>query len=352
MTVTCLACATGGGCSEPKLAEDANAVVIRASVGAGGVNQPVDVRSIQSALNDIPSEDGGADPLLAVDGIAGPLTRAAIAQFQRAHVRVADSRVDPKGRTLAALNTELDSGGADVVTAPGGSAGRRGRPPRLQTPDPAVVTKIVELLPKVRAVIRAANFHILTANPFVTRTKIQAPTGLFQANVRFSLNLLDKGFDLGKFANPRPAFDNIKTAFRNMDVALNRSFETAPLIAPILFVPNTHVVMESQASAYTSKGGAFLTAKSRLKGLDEPADRIYLCNRLLAETETDQISVAVHELAHFVSGRPILIDDIVKTGRMLNASEKPRYDALRPEQKIRSAEHYAFFALLAGVRRL
>jgi hypothetical protein len=32
--------------------------------------------------------------------------------------------------------------------------------------------------------------------------------------------------------------------------------------------------------------------------------------------------------------------------------ERRGFDALRPEQKIRSAEHYAFFALLAGVRQL
>jgi len=352
MTVTCLACATGGGCFEASVVEDASAVVIRASVGTGGANQPADVRAIQSALNDVAIEDGGADPLLVIDGVVGPLTRAAIVRFQRAHVRVADSRVDPKGPTLAALNTARDSGSAGVATAPAAGTARRGRPPRLQAPDPTLVTTMVALLPKVRAVIRAANFHILTANPFVTKTKIRPPTGPFQANVRFSLNVLDKGFDLGKFTNPRPAFENIRTVFRNMEVALNRSFETAPLIAPILFVPNTHVVMESKAAAYTSKGGAFLSAKIKLKGLEEPANRIYLCNNLAAENETSQISVAVHELAHFVSGRPILIDDIVKTGRMLNAKDKPRFDALRPEQKIRSAEHYAFFALLAGVRRL
>ena len=279
-------------------------------------------------------------------------TRAAIARFQGAHVRARDGRVDPKGPTHAALNAELESGGANMVTAPGSGTPRRGRSPRLQAPDPAAVTKIISLLGKVRAVIRAANFQILTAEPFVSRTKIQPPTGPFQANVRVSLNNLNKAFDLGKFANPRPAFDNIRTAFRNMDVALNRSFETAPLIAPILFVPNTHVVMESKAAAYTSKGGAFVSAKIKLEGLGEPANRIYLCNNLVAEDDTNQISVAVHELAHFVSGRPLLIDDIVKTGRMLNPTDKPRFDAIRPEQKIRSAEHYAFFAVLAGFRQL
>ena len=224
MTATCLACATGGGCFEASVADDTNTVTIRTSVGTGGVNQPPDVRAIQSALNDVPSDAGGADPLLAVDGIVGPLTRAAIARFQGAHVRARDGRVDPKGPTLAALNAELDSGGANVVTAPGSGTPRRGRSPRLQAPDPAAVTKIISLLGKVRAVIRAANFQILTAEPFVSRTKIQPPTGPFQANVRVSLNNLNKAFDLGKFANPRPAFDNIRTAFRNMDVALNRSF--------------------------------------------------------------------------------------------------------------------------------
>jgi hypothetical protein len=42
-----------------------------------------------------------------------------------------------------------------------------------------------------------------------------------------------------------------------MNVALNRSFETAPLIAPTLFVANIFESQEKKAAAYTGAGGAF-----------------------------------------------------------------------------------------------
>jgi peptidoglycan hydrolase-like protein with peptidoglycan-binding domain len=352
---TCLACSPRGGCSEAKIS-GTDTTSIRASVGAGGANRPDDVSVIQSALNDIPAAKGGADPQLKVDGISGPLTRAAILRFQRGHARIIDGRVDPVGGTITALEVELDAAGADVVTAPrpGGATGRRKRSQTRQAPNLDIVSKVVDLLPKIKVAIRAANFHMLSANPFVTNQKLVTPKDPFKANVRLSLNLLETVFSLSKFNNPRPAFDNIRRVYKNMEIALNRTFETAPLASKILFVPNTFVAMEAEAAAYTSEGGAFLDSKSRFKDLGEiPANQIYICNSFLKfNSEIDQVATIVHELAHYVSGQPIKIDDIVKEGHMLTAAEKPKFDAIRPDQKIRSAEHYAFFAVLAGVRRL
>ncbi len=352
MEITCLACAQTGGCFEATAIDDAVIIRISGSVGTGGMNKQPDVRIIQAALNDIPADEGGATTPLKVDGIAGTLTRATISRYQTMNVTIIDGRIDPNGPTIRSMNERL-GGGVDVVAAGAGAAGagKTGKSP-FQPLDPTIVTKVVSLLAKVRAVIRAADFQIAMANPFVGTTKIKKPTEPFQAGARLALNMLDTVFDLGKLSNPRPSFENIRIAFRNMNVALNRSFETDPLIAPILFVPNKFVVMEKKAAAYTSAGGAFLNSKATLRKLGVPANRIYLCNNLLNETDINQVSVAVHELAHYISGRPFLIVDQVKTGRMLNATTKPAFDAIRPDQKIRSAEHYAFFAVLAGFRRL
>lgn len=353
MEINCLACARDGGCFEATAIDDVVILRISGSVGAGGMNKTPDVSIIQKALNDISAEDGGAAAApLKVDGIAGTLTRTAITRYQQKNVTIIDGRVDPNGPTIRAMNESLGGGGVDIVAAGSGAGVAKGGKSPFQPLDPKVVTKIVGLLAKIRVVIRAANFQLDLASPFIGTKKIVKPTGLFQAPARLALNLLDAVFDLGKLSNPSPSFHNIRTAYKNMDVALNRSFETNPLIAPILFVPNKFVVMETKAAAYTSAGGAFLSSKARLKKLGVPADRIYLCNNLLNESEIHQVSVVVHELAHFVSGRPFLIDDQVKTGRMLNSASKPSFDALKPEQKIRSAEHYAFFAVLAGFRRL
>jgi len=78
--------------------------VIRFSVGRGGQNSlPQDVMTVQYLLNCVPYSKGGPSPELAVDGIAGPKTAAAITCFQRACITHADGRVDPGGPTLSRL---------------------------------------------------------------------------------------------------------------------------------------------------------------------------------------------------------------------------------------------------------
>lgn len=84
---------------------------IRDSVGRNGRNRDADVRVVQNLLNahirQIPPIEA-----LAVDGDIGPRTIAAIVSFQRLVVglRSPDGRVDPGGRTLARLNSELTVG--------------------------------------------------------------------------------------------------------------------------------------------------------------------------------------------------------------------------------------------------
>jgi len=61
----------------------------------------------------------------------------------------------------------------------------------------------------------------------------------------------------------------------------------------------------------------------------------------------------IHELAHFVSGQPLKISHqlgVPKRGDMLK--DRTVMDKITPEAKLRSAEHYAFFAMVAGFRRV
>jgi peptidoglycan hydrolase-like protein with peptidoglycan-binding domain len=76
---------------------------ISSAVGKGGMNKTMDVATIQYLLNCVPKHAGGPSPELAVDGICGPLTSAAIEKFQMANRNLADRRVDPNGPTLKAL---------------------------------------------------------------------------------------------------------------------------------------------------------------------------------------------------------------------------------------------------------
>lgn len=78
---------------------------IQAAVGAGGMNRYPDTATVQYLLNCVPEASGGPSPELAVDGIAGPKTLAAIQKFQMAQAGHSDWRVDPGGPALRALQS-------------------------------------------------------------------------------------------------------------------------------------------------------------------------------------------------------------------------------------------------------
>jgi hypothetical protein len=84
----------------------ASTIFITASVGKNGVNRAQDVRTIQTRLNEL---SGSTREPLVVDGLVGPKTRGRIGDFQRNVVKLKfpDERVDPNGRTIAALNDPL-----------------------------------------------------------------------------------------------------------------------------------------------------------------------------------------------------------------------------------------------------
>ncbi|WP_254509643.1 peptidoglycan-binding domain-containing protein [Anatilimnocola floriformis] len=325
------------------------------------------VKKIQLALNQL--DNAGLNP----DGIYGQKTANAVLAYKQkrgiinhTYQNEADNIVGIM--TMKALDEELppagDDGGGEVAFVGMSASGvcevegaKKGSgPQQTQQPSAKTLIAIPLLEPKVRIVIAAATFKLNSADQFVkSNEKLVIPTGPFQANARSAVKLLIDVFSLDKHKNPRPGFENIRRVFFNMNVALNRSFETDPLIAPLLFVPNTLVSQEKVAFAYTSAGGAFLkSSKTKLKGLGVPADRIYICDALMKENELFQISTMVHELAHFVSGQPILISHdhgVPKGGQFLKGA-KDKLDKITPEAKLRSPEHYAFFAMIAGFKRL
>lgn len=83
-------------------------VSMTGSVGVGGRNARPDVILIQTLLNAIPSIEGGPQTKLAIDGLSGPLTAAAIRRYQQARTTVVDGRVDAGGSTIKSLVTVLN----------------------------------------------------------------------------------------------------------------------------------------------------------------------------------------------------------------------------------------------------
>jgi hypothetical protein len=78
--------------------------MIADSVGGGCPNRRDDVLVVQSLLNVAYARIRVPSRTIAVDGILGSETHAALLHFQRAQTGTADGRVEPGGRTLARLN--------------------------------------------------------------------------------------------------------------------------------------------------------------------------------------------------------------------------------------------------------
>jgi len=333
------------------------------------------VGKIQQALINLDDAVIAADEVTAT--AYGRSTAAAVLAYKenrdivnRSYQTTADNIVGIM--TMAALDKEMAAREGSVRSVPvllrsaGGTCAVRSQPTTGSTPfvtDPNIVFGVTHLLPQVRIAIAAAEFRLLAAAPHVTNRKQTLPQGPFTEAAQVSLKLLDQVFGFFKFDNPRAVWENIRVVFRNMSVALHRSFETDPLIAPTLFVPNPQAAMEKVAAAYTSEGGAFAGPKVKMtNGL--PANRIYICNNIAQNTIRFRIMTAIHELAHFVSaGKGVLpIADPVNghffepaDGANLTSAEptvSAKAKRLPPAQKIRDADHYAAFAMLAARGRL
>lgn len=326
-------------------------IAIAGSVGQNGANQKPDVLTIQNALSGLSPAQGGPAQKLKVDGASGPFTIKAILDFQKFHrLPNPDGRVDPGRATIAKLN-EVHRTAPPVFDTVG--AGRRGGIPRRGLPlppNPAFIAEIEALVPSVRVAIRAADFKCSVVDHLIGTNGISKPTFGFEED---ALKQINATFALDQMKHPRVSFGNIQVVYRNMQVALNRSFETNPLIAPKLFVSNTDAIKDAKALAYTSEGGAFDSDDVLFEDIPVPANRIYICNSLMTRDRVHRIKTMIHELAHYVSGRPFFIDDQVKHGAMIDPPNLPFYTAITPEKKVRSAEHYAFFAVIAaGFKKL
>ena len=74
---------------------------LRTAVGEVKTNHAADVKYAQYLLADWRLRIGGVP--LVIDGICGPLTRAAIKEFQRTATKVVDGRMDVDGPSIRTL---------------------------------------------------------------------------------------------------------------------------------------------------------------------------------------------------------------------------------------------------------
>jgi hypothetical protein len=92
--------------------------------------------TVQYLLNCVPYNRGGPSTELAVDGIAGPITHAAISRFQLSCLGRADGRIDPGGPTLARLQEFDPYPSQPMPASPSWKQGyKQGKSPGIKDPN-------------------------------------------------------------------------------------------------------------------------------------------------------------------------------------------------------------------------
>lgn len=133
-------------------------IAIAGSVGIGGQNRSADVVLVQQLLNIARSVSlSVGQSALKTDGIAGPLTIAAINKLQKAALGFSDGRVDPGGQTLGRLNVMAPPALLSQLAASPGQA-LVGAPPVAARLSP--LQAAMEVVPQARLWVGVAQTHL------------------------------------------------------------------------------------------------------------------------------------------------------------------------------------------------
>jgi peptidoglycan hydrolase-like protein with peptidoglycan-binding domain len=290
----------------------AGPIAISKPVGQGPLarNLPDDVRTIQDALNQVTvkGEAGGPMPFLAVDGIKGPKTQAAILNFQRVQVKAinADGLVEPGKQTILRLNE---------IVAPVSKF--------------ELNAKLAASLPLVRAALAAAIQNLtalITSGPGTPGPAARAEDRLGR---HFRLSTLDSS---GQSEGRVTLFET----YSEMALVVNQP----DLFGMFGAIDAFDVDRGNAKIALTTGQGVF---QPLLKdGEDNPARHIRLGLGFFAPSVTPDFAafILIHELSHFTGRRDG--EPIVDNGRgwFDDTFIKP----LSAAQRLLNADSYASFA--------
>jgi hypothetical protein len=299
-----------GGCSccDPP-SHSGGGLEISGSVGRGGRNSPADVKAIQAALNEQDPADGGPTLKLAVDGIVGPLTMAAIQKFQTRQLGWADGRVDPDGPTLHRLQ--------------GASTAQKGKKPKPAPPpkataeqNKAFVERIGGLLPQARHWIATAQMKMDFAVDYLNKSHSD-PSDPFSNIGHAEYALMNKYFHLDKLSRHEQgaAIAAIRRIYDLIIEVITESLLSSPMfgwgVGYFQPDPADGTLAANAYVAYTFFGGWHRRRKDgkpRLSGDDNYAgdktlreDTVFFpVGSLLTKSDRFMIETIIHELAHFV----------------------------------------------------
>ena len=334
---------------------------ISGSVGAGGVNAPRDVRTVQCLFNGMGPMEGGPSEMLAVDGIAGPITIGTIHLLQSTQFGTSDGRVDPAGRTIKLLREPAALAGPVLGTdlskslAPPPSQKKKDPLPPL----PRNLNKIEIYAKRLANAVtafqpaRAAVDKVLQRLSFAIPSAARPTLGSGADN---TIAFFDKHFHTGTKHSPALASDLkfIEHIYRTMTIVMNArlSFFGGTPWGIFIFDIDRFPNLNKHALAYTGLG-AFHIAPSKVDrrfNLPMMGSTIYLCDAADRSTPDEFITTVLHEVAHMVgSTRAGLgIDDFGY------GWEVQKYNRNGKFRRMHNAENYAVcaFESMFGTKRL
>jgi peptidoglycan hydrolase-like protein with peptidoglycan-binding domain len=315
-------CGGYDGCRQTNAPEidDSSAYKLSAPVGAPprSRNLSGDVYEVQRALNRFSPADGGPNPPLAIDGICGPKTIAAIRSFQLKKFgwSGADGVVDPGQQTERALF----GGSGQNAYGPWGSTDPT-QPTSSATPAAEMYANVARAL----TIINITRSQIASARNF----RFGGSTLGFGEG---AWNKLVKHFQIDKFRSWEKALTDIDRVYSDMQTAIGYQPQGV-----VLFVdqsPNS----TRGAYAWAVSGGYDISRRSVDADEGWPAGSILVMRKMRTLKSDAYAYVLIHELAHYVG--PIN-PDITDFAYHTNPTN---YAALRPEQRVRNADCYAQFA--------
>ena len=355
------------------------------SVGENGGNSAPNVKAVQLAINAVIPALGGPSPLLAVDGICGSKTKAAIKAIQVRWTASRDGRIDPGGATIKVLNRLAGMAASSaagpppfvpgVFSAPArtgsGFAAAAPAPAPPAAPSPGTVRAQNRLAYAQQVVMPIAVTAMMTALLSLAAAQTYLGTILAgrlptpdaaRSNGRFAFLAVAKHFRLHENA-PNAALNAVQqvtAAFLRMrDMVVSRtvtvngkpSFDRLYSIPDdVGFVPppKATIAYVGRASGALFPGqpdGRTVPGPDGQGTMPELCDGVYLLNGF-DTVPSLHIPIMLHELAHLSGGmgpNSIILD-------VDAADSEAMFDAQVSQQRLINVRCYEFYAteLLLG----
>lgn len=330
-------------------------VVLEGSVGYGGANKARDVLAVQESLNEVAIEAGGSS--LTVDGRCRDKTIAAILRFQQQWVSYRDSRIDPDGATLQALNGAVGvrSGAngpamvaARFVAAAGSGSDvqhKRAKQERQLAASLRLSLIVTILAPRAYRCCLAALRLVAAARRHVSRLPAQGSHAPFDRDDpdRLRFLIVAKHFKLHESRQSEAvrALRKIEDTLRRMTVTLVERAGQAAGTSPLgtkMYVCNLYQPADANlrhALGYTNLGA-----------VNWRGGTIHFPPEFDSDDLDSQQNTVLHEVAHYAGPQfSGAIDD-------LGYTHERKYIHNTTDQRLRNAAAYAIFAHECGLGSL